>query len=514
MELRSLMRLSNFVTGLFDLKRGSSRVYLGVGLLGLAALAAFVVIAGMPAMREMALLLAAPLFFVALALKESPKLMLALLAVSLSFSARYRLFGIGFHQGGAELAIAPLDFPLLGLILLAVPKALSPGFWRTTRAAFRPLFWPLALFLSLHLLSIPLAADRGLALLELLRMLKMVLLMLVLKAYISSRRDLRFVITLLLITVIMQGGLACLQWVSGEALGLGFLGEHGFWDLADRSGSVGRAGGTLGHANSLACFLDLLTPLALSLALASSSRGQRILAAVAVVAGVAGVFVTLSRAAWLALPLGLATVLVLHIRGKRVDLRKLGLIFLGSMVLVAVVVAVNADLIALRFSRVWSTSGQFRLSTAKTALNMIRSKPFFGIGANNYEAVSDAYLTADDGSFNPENARIVVHNVFLLHAAELGLTGLAAFLIVLFALLKLAWQLASSRSKDIGATCLGILGGIVALLMQNQLGWGFRYDPIFTLFWFLAGLVLAMDRIRARDEALVTSTDLDATPVG
>ena len=485
---------------LVDPERPFARICLGLGLLSLAALAAYVVIAGVPAPREMALLAAMPSFLIALSFKASPQVMLALLTTGLSFSARYRPFGIGYHQGGAELAIAPLDFPLLGLILLAAPRMRSANFRREILTLLRPLARPLALFLVLHLLSIVVATDRGLALLELLRIVKMVVLIVALAIHASSPKGFRLVVTCLLVVTLIQGGLACIQWASGESVGLGFLGEHSFWNFSIEEGTVGRAGGTLGHANALACFLGLLTPLALSVALAPTSRQHRILAAMALLAGMAGSFVTFSRAVWLALPAGLLLVLILQIRWNRPALRKLGPALLGLLILVAALAALNADTIALRFSRIWSTSFQFRVSTARTASNMIRAKPLFGVGGNNYEVVSDAYLPAEDGSFKPENARIVVHNILLLYAAELGLTGLAAFLILLLALLRLTWRVAGSRGKEAGPVGLGILGGLVALLIQSQFGWLFKYDPIFTLFWFMVGLVLAAGKLDLHQE--------------
>jgi len=476
-----------------DLERRSSFIYLVFALLTLAALLVYVIVAGVPSDRKLVLVLALiPPFLASLALQDAPRIMLALLTLSLSFSARYRLPGSAFHPGGAELSIAPMDFPLLGLLLLALPE-LSRSFWRKVRAQLWPLTWALLFFIAVHLASVGVAADRGLAALETLRLLKMVLLIVILTWYVRSREDALFVLKLLLIATVAQGLMATLQWLFKASFGLGFLGEHDFWAMSYDSASVGRAGGTLGHANALAYFLEMLTPIALAYALTRSPQHLgRILAPVAVLAGVTGTFLTFSRAGWAALALGLVSVLVLQVRRRWVSFARILPLLLVFVVIVGLVGGLTGNLVALRLGDIKETSAKFRELLARTALNMLRARPILGVGANNYVAVSPAYVSPDLSGKAAELSTSVVHNIILLYGAELGIAGIAALLALLISVARLGWRLIQSNDSSLATAAIGITAGMLAMFAHAQLDWLFRYDPIFTLFWFLVGLLLAM----------------------
>ena len=57
-----------------------------------------------------------PIILLCMLTKFAPRLFLALLILSLPLSARFRFGTIAFHTGGAELAVAPIDFVLIGML--------------------------------------------------------------------------------------------------------------------------------------------------------------------------------------------------------------------------------------------------------------------------------------------------------------------------------------------------------------------------------------------------------------
>nr|MDQ2898637.1 hypothetical protein [Acidobacteriota bacterium] len=71
-----------------------------------------------------------------------------------------------------------------------------------------------------------------------------------------------------------------------------------------------RAGGTLGHANLLGCYLLLLSPAFLSLSLTARTRSMRALCGAVGLIGMAGVAVTMSRGPWLVAVIEMAALTV------------------------------------------------------------------------------------------------------------------------------------------------------------------------------------------------------------
>jgi len=420
-------------------------------------------------------------------LRDGPTILFTLLVVTLSFSARFRPEGYDFHPGGAEFALAPIDFPLLMLFILCLP--LMAGRPSVTHRSLRALGWPFALFLLVHLLSLVPSSDPGLAFLEFLRLLKMGLLVLVVAQCLNSRRKVALAVNLLLLTAIAQGALATIQSVFHTSIGLGFLGEHAYWTISRESVTFGRAGGTLGHANVLANFFEMVTPIALALALSGAKGRVRLLAYAALLSGVVGTFLAFSRAGWVSLLIGLVVVAFQHARGRRVVRVTPGVLTAG--LIAGVVALLSAGAIVARFTLFWEGSRLVRFVTAQTALNMLRSHPVLGVGANNYLSVSSAYTDPYLSSGLAEKAAAVVHNVLLLYGAELGLLGLVSFLVLVVRLLWLARRSVQRDDGFLGAVSMGIAAGMIALFAHGMWDWLFRYDPVYTMYWFSVGLLIA-----------------------
>lgn len=439
--------------------------------------------------RVSLLLLAAPLPFVGLFLKNSARIYLMVLVVSLSFGVRFRFSGLELHQGGAEAALAPIDFPLAGLLLIWLSQ--SDRNWkipeRVTRigAAF-------LLFVLVHVVSVVAAFDSGLALIELLRLVKMGLLILVVRHFVRTEDDLLLALKVLLGAVIAQGVLAVSQAFFNSSLGLGFLGEHDTLLTEETQGLMfERAGGTLGHANVLGYFFEMTLPLALAI-LFWIDRGRiRLLSLAALGLGLFGALLTYSRSSWAAILVGLSVVafatLLLRQR-SRAWLR-----YFGVVLLVLLVIAfVFREAIFQRINLFASASWDFRLQTFQLAWDLIQKQPLLGIGANNYLAVVHAY------GYMSNIALVVqapVHNLFLLITTETGLIGIIAFVSLLFSIGAGAYRTARRGSAPVAAGAIGILAGLAALTVQGMLDWVFRFDPAYTLFWFEVGLLLALSRM-------------------
>lgn len=434
------------------------------------------------------------IFLATVVLKNAAALWIASLVFSLSFSARFRPPGQAFYPG-AELAFAPMDFPLVLLTLLSLFQLLHHS--HPPKPSLQPLSWSIFYFLVAHLFSVIPASNPGLAWLEILRLLKMILFVWVSAYYINSRKKIVFVVNILMVMIIIQGLLAILQSVFSLSFGLGFLGEHEFWTVSEGGTTIGRAGGTLGHANVLANFFEVLTPISLALAFSDVKGRLRLLAKVAVPLGIIGTFLTSSRAGWVALIIGLFLVIA-QFRRRVAKTRVIFVVLIVGLVL-AFIGLMFGDIITARFTVFLGNSRIVREITAQTALNVISANPIIGVGANNYPIVSSKYTGVPSYSGLAELAAADVHNIILLYGAELGLIGLVSLGVLLLSIWRLARQITRLGDPFFVVLATGIISGILSLFAHGMWDWLLRYDPVYTLFWFVIGLLVAMINIIRRE---------------
>jgi hypothetical protein len=134
---------------------------------------------------------------------------------------------------------------------------------------------------------------------------------------------------------------------------------------------------------------------------------------------------------------------------------------------------------------------QMRFGEYKDAFILIRRYPFLGVGFAGTPEI-DIYLG--------------VSNAYFLMAEQMGLVGLASFLLVM--LVVFAWGFASRRAAyavrpdgdrvDAVALWLGAHGGLAAALVVGLVDHYFfslSFQPAGTLFWTFVGLALSATRL-------------------
>jgi O-antigen ligase len=337
------------------------------------------------------------------------------------------------------------------------------------------------------------------------------LLVLTVRYYVQTRQDVVYVTSLLMLAVAFQGVLSILQALFQVSLGLGFLGERDtVWVISYGGVSISRAGGTMGHANALANYIEVLFPLSLALLLARARGFLRWLSLVALVFALIGLFLTFSRAGWGASLIGIGVVLLLSgafgvIRGSKV-------IAVGLFLSAALGIATLAlwPTISQRVSVFGSNSWLVRTGTIQVATQMIREHPWLGVGINNYVQLAPDYVPWD---MSPLFGQLNAHNLFYLITAETGFLGLAAFVLLLWTILTAGYKIARSKRDYLSPVVIGILGGLLSLVAHALFDWLFFYDPIYALFWFQVGILVAIrDIVRreriARPQAAGASTTL------
>lgn len=152
----------------------------------------------------------------------------------------------------------------------------------------------------------------------------------------------------------------------------------------------------------------------------------RIAAGAVVLTCAAGAILTLTRSIWIGASLALVIGLVAHPRTRRWS----PFLLLGSSALVVSMVFAIPSLHAKAKSRLDSTSPVWdRQNTDSAALRAAAAHPLFGIGWETFEVKGESYLR--EGNYPLTGEGIEVHNVFLSHAAELGLPGAILWVVAL-----------------------------------------------------------------------------------
>jgi putative inorganic carbon (HCO3(-)) transporter len=203
------------------------------------------------------------------------------------------------------------------------------------------------------------------------------------------------------------------------------------------------------------------------------------------------ILLTNSLGAWVALILG---ILVLSfLMGKRAFMP-----IIISLCFLTVVSVLYSNFIPQEFSldsQKLISAQEGRFINWKPAISMIKDKPFFGFGLNTYMMASQIYL---------QSMLTYAHNCYLQMAAETGIIGLFAFLLVVGRLflsgIRLLFVPGSSDGRNTAMWFLlaGLLAGLFAFLAHSFVDTNLYSLQLNALFWYMMGLTVCVYNILKR----------------
>jgi O-antigen ligase len=375
---------------------------------------------------------------------------------------------------------------LVGLVLAAwLAKMVAT---REIKTVHPPLLLPLLAFLGAILLSLTVTLSLQYSLKEVLKWLE-VLGIYLFVANVISKREAKGIVLLILLAGISQALLGVYQF-------FGRVGPEGFL-LFDR---FMRAYGTFEQPNPYGGYLGLVLPLAYSLSLGAKGHEKRYrrqgirdrgatlyplpfapyllvsLAPTGLVLMLAAMLMTWSRGAWLGF---IAAFIMMNV----VRSRRAAALFALALILLSFVIVMGGlqllpEAITQRFldflpflgavdvRRVEVTPANFavieRLAHWQAGWDMFSEHPWLGVGIGNYEPVYPAYaLPRWDEPLGH------AHNYYLNIAAEAGLVGLSAYLILWVAVFWQAWRAVRRTSGYWQGVAVGILGILTHLAVHN-----------------------------------------------
>ena len=308
---------------------------------------------------------------------------------------------------------------------------------------------------------------------------------------IRSESDLLMVTKSLMFVAITQSGVYALQYVTGVTVTL--TGE-----VIEQVGEIARHGGTVGtHPATYAEFMNPLFGVSLALFMMPGGTDLRRWTRIAAPISALGILLSFTRAAWIAGALGALVLFVGGIRRRWIGPRRVAA-FAG---IALVVLLVFLPQILLVFAKNHHEDMGERLYLQEIAMNVIEAHPIIGIGLGTYAYGFRAYVSAEF----EDKWLFVVHNVYLLRAAETGVLGMLTFIVWLLAGWRLAIRCMSSPTPLHARLGLGCLAGFIAMSFQFYLDTGSGFSQ-HALYWFLLGTLMAT---RSLDqEALATPAEL------
>jgi len=375
------------------------------------------------------------------------------------------LFLLPFSKAAVEIAFGVL---LCGWLLERIAAGRRvPSVW--TSPPYRPLLIGIGLYLAACALSIPASTHPAASLRALIsKWLEYLLFLVIVADTVQQPRVARRGLTVLLASSV----LVVLESVAQEFWGKGLIRGYPLLTYERMTGP---------YENPIDLATYLMVVIVVLLGMLRSARGGLRWALGVLLTLLIGCFArTEALGAWIGLAAGLAAVVALDPSWRRA-----AALALGSVALAAAAALVWVGRLGSVVA--WDEIGKVdRWDMWQAALGMIRDRPILGHGLNTFMANYLAYWVG--GEQQPRYA----HNCYLQVAAETGVIGLAAFLMLLGALFGALVRGASRLAPNDRPVGVGLIGALVAFAVQAALDTNFYSLRQAALFWALAGLSLGL----------------------
>ncbi len=401
--------------------------------------------------------------FIALIIGDIRRVLMSAIVFTIPIRIDINVMNKFENQAGAStLGISLTDIILIVLLIWWLIEVVSNDNIRIRY--FARIIVPAILYLEACMLTLLWAPRMDLASMELVQMAKVLLLFFVLANQIRNQSDLKLIIWAFVLTVGFESLIAVLQTATGHSLSLGFLGEAE--KNAQAAGRLWRVGGTLGHPNRLAMFLELLLPLCLGLVFWENLKWKKLIAFAVFGMGVISLISTGSRGGWIGLMFSMVILFYYLIVTKRVQTRSIIGPVLISVIILSVIGYYSSEMIERRLTGDDYGSAESRIPMFKTAFALIADKPVGGVGINNYQVVMKKYNTAVE-SLRYKSIDRPVHNMYLLILGESGFIGFITFGILTIYLFFIVIKAIRSPNKIVSIVSMCLYGGFFAFYLHG-----------------------------------------------
>lgn len=442
----------------------------------------------------LASLLAAAL--VSVALKDDAPLASGVLlsvfaVVGMACASRDLVFGVVLLITAAALDIGGL-IGEQGTVRFTVYQVMSAGVLvllllrlRATRTPIvrTPLDIPVLVFLVAMGITIAWAGDRGLAVLQLARLVSSALLAFIVVQVVRDSRQARSIVVMTLGVAATLGLLAVIEWSGAFALRYPVLETLGYGI---------RARVTFHDPNIFGSLLVTAALFALALVLIMRDSREQVIASLGILLVTAGILVTYSRGSLGGLIIGALAVVALSQLKSRTRMVVLALVVLALAAGASVVVDaqwIRDNVVDLENN----DSAMWRVAVAEGAVKMWWDAPM-GVGLGNFAEVFPRYQIP--GSTGVTDS----HTAYLTILAEAGIVGIASFLWLLWSFFgRITLPLVRCESQTVRGLAVGAFCAGFALCVQS-----FTYSLEASKFlWLTFGMGAAVWATTQEDPAML-----------
>ena len=275
-----------------------------------------------------------------------------------------------------------------------------------------------------------------------------------------------------LIVMACSSALVVIEAISQEIWGKGLLRGYPV-------STYGRMTGPYTNPIDLATYLMVAVPILLTFWISCHGWFRGLLAGLLLL--LIGCFGrTEASGAWVGFCVGMAAIISFDQK-----IRRYGIVVLMMLVLVGGFWLLHVGRLNSTFSS-HEIGTQDRIAMWQAAIGMIRDRPILGHGLNTFMANYLDYWVG--GERMPRYA----HNCYLQMAAETGLVGLAAFLVLLGLLFRRCLSGLRRLSGDKRLMLCGLSAGLLAFAVHAGVDTNFYSLRQAALFWVLAGLAIGL----------------------
>lgn len=371
--------------------------------------------------------------------------------------------------------VVPMVVTVIVIVRAAQKKA--PLGWHPVLA------WAIAL-IGWAIVAMPSAADRSLALKQLLSLVAALVLAAAIIGACEKISDVRWIVTGLVAVAAAAAAFALITGGPPKSV-------YGATVVADR------LSGPFNQPNQLGSFAAMMSLVAAGVGLAARTTAGRMAAGSAVALLLGALALSLSRGAWIGAAAGFL-VLFVSLRSARRAAFTLAIPLIGFGILFTTASpdAPQVQIVGARLE-VLTTQSPYddRSDIWAEARRQVSDDPWTGQGPGNF-SIASTEIASEAGTVYADHA----HNLFLNWAAETGVPGAAMIggLIVAVAL-TIRHVLGGTRTRSEDATIVAGLGAaLVSVLVHGMVDYPLGNQVLWFLVWTLIALVLAAHRVLRR----------------
>lgn len=299
---------------------------------------------------------------------------------------------------------------------------------------------------------------------------------------IKNLDEFNTIITFVVFSATIVALIGLYQYIVGVPIDAAWVDVKNNPDIKSRVYSV------FGNPNVLAEYLIMIIPVSISLFWYSKRIYKKFL-----FLGTSGILIlalvfTLSRGGWLGFSFSALVFVLLVERRLLLSIIPIvvgGVFFLPQSILNRIMSIGNfAD-----------SSNAYRLKMWQIALKIIRDHPIAGVGFGHlpFKETFETYIRT--------MPTYHAHNTYLEIAAELGIPGLIAFLLLLFIVFKYGIRsLINQEDKYIKIMAAGLFSGLAGLLVHGAVENVIYLTKIIIYFWILIGFILVLMKIKKQEK--------------